>query len=101
MFDAALNTGNERIPIRVTQADGETIFVECAETSAFLRYLTQSEYQAENLGTSVTVCGTVTPGHGASFELRDPFGTLIDDFLILDEKEVEELLLKHMELPSA
>lgn len=100
IFKTALNTGDGgSIPIQVTREDDETIFVECSEASAFLRYLTQTEFSSENLGTSLSVCGTVIPGAGATFELRDTFGTLIDDYLTLDHQQVDELLLKPMQLP--
>lgn len=100
IFKTALDTGNgATIPIQVTREDGETIFVECSEAGAFLQYLTQNEFSTENLGTSLTVCGTVIPGSGAVFDLRDGFGTLIDEFVTLDQKQVDELLLKPMQLP--
>ena len=100
IFKTALNTGNgESIPIQVTRDEDETIFMECSEASAFLQYLTQSEFSPENLGTSLTVCGTVVPGSGAVFDIRDNIGTLIDEYLTLDHKQVDELLLKPMQLP--
>ena len=92
MRHVLLHTDQGRsIPLLMATHD-DNIVLECREPGDFLNHVANFSHPAE-LAPDVYLRSVTIPEEGAFFQLRDQFGTLVDEIVRLSNPQAKRLLL--------
>ncbi len=95
MKQVLLHTDQGRsIPLLMATSD-DNIVLECREPRDFLKHLTDTPHPPD-LAPDVYLRGVIVPEEGAFFQLRDRFGTLVDEIVRLSDTQALRLILERI-----